>query len=138
MPGRHRVLYRGRERVLGREAVVRGEDAEAVEREPAGDRTVREGGARDEAAAVEVEQGRARRAGIALRPLARHAAQAVLPEPRTARRRERQALEHGLDLAYGGRAAQPPLDLLPDHEGREVGLQASHGSPFAPAGGGTA
>ncbi len=79
-PRRQHVVQRRREGVLGRETIVRREDAKALQRERRGDRAVCLRRAAHEAAAVDVHQrrpraGRAVHGVFALYPLAWHAGQ---------------------------------------------------------------
>jgi hypothetical protein len=106
-PRRHDVVQRGRERMLGREPIVRREDAKALQRERRGDRAVRPRRAAHEAAAVDVHQRRPR-AGrdvdgvFALDPLAGHAGQRARRVAHALGRRQRLAhdLAHAQEVAH--------------------------------------
>jgi hypothetical protein len=118
-----RIERRGRERVLGSQAVVGREHAQALQREGCGQRPVGARRTADESAAVQVEQRRAgtsaRRVG--LYPLAGHAADGGRCVAHTLGSGQwpREGGAHRDDVAHVG---QGRLDAPADHECSQAGL----------------
>ncbi len=124
--GLRRVVHRRRERMLRRQAVVRGEHVQPAAGEPGRDRPVSLRRAREVAAAVQIEQRARRVAGIRAQPLAGHAAHRFLRGAHARRHLVLDRAERGACLVDVRLGCQLALDLHLEDEDGEVCLPACH------------